>query len=99
MPTAPKICLAILEARPGAREALKTGLTALLAPTRAEPGCLDYVLFEDLERPGRFIMRESFTDEAAFQAHIATPHFQAFFARADTLLAQPIELVPLALIG
>lgn len=94
-----KSCLAILEAKAETQQALRQALIELLAPTRAEPGCLDYVLFADQRQPGRYIMRESFVDEAAFQAHLATAHFQAFFAQSESLLAQPIELVPIERIG
>lgn len=95
----PLTCIARLTARPGQRDALAQALTALLAPTRDEPGCLDYVLFEQSDQPGSFYMREAFQDEAAFQAHLAAPYFQAFAARLDELLAQPLEVVRLSRVG
>lgn len=94
--TGPIVNLAMLVAAPGRREELRDALLALVPPTRAEPGAEDYTLFELRDEPGTFCMRERFTDTAAFDAHVATPHFQAFAARADTLLAEPLRLVPLA---
>lgn len=64
--------------------------------TRQEPGCLDYTLFEQADAPGTFYMRESFTDRAALDAHIATPYFQAFAKRFDELLERPLQLIFLA---
>ncbi|MCV9935424.1 antibiotic biosynthesis monooxygenase [Boseaceae bacterium BT-24-1] len=89
------ICIAVLKARPEHRERLRQNLLALIEPTRAEPGCLDYVLFELQDEPGTFYMREAFTSAAALEVHKATPHFQAFAATAGDLLAEPLRLVVL----
>lgn len=87
------VSIAILKARPGQRDQLRESLLALIEPTRAEPGCLDYVLFELRDEPGTFYMREAFTSAAALEAHKAMPHFQAFAAKAGNLLAEPLRLV------
>lgn len=85
--------IAVLKAKPGKREALQQGLLALIEPTRAEAGNLDYVLFELRDEPGTFYMREAFASQAALDAHAATPHFQAFAATIDDLLAEPLRLI------
>ncbi len=87
------ISIAVLKAKPGQREQLRQSLLALIEPTRAEPGCLDYVLFELRDEPGTFYMREAFTSPAALDLHKATPHFQAFAAKAGDLLAEPLRLI------
>lgn len=87
------VALAVLKARPGKRETLRQGLLALIEPTRAEPGNLDYVLFELRDEPGTFYMREAFTNQAAFDAHVAAPYFQAFAATIDDLLEEPLRLI------
>ncbi|RYE40418.1 MAG: antibiotic biosynthesis monooxygenase [Hyphomicrobiales bacterium] len=87
------VSLAVLKSKPGQRENLRDGLLALIAPTRAEPGNLDYVLFEAKEEPGVFYMREAFEDQAALDAHFATPHFQKFKATLDDILEAPIQLI------
>jgi quinol monooxygenase YgiN len=87
------ISIAVLKAKPGEREQLRQSLLALIEPTRAEPGCLDYVLFELRDEPGTFYMREAFTSAAALEVHKATPHFQAFAAKAGDLLADPLRLI------
>lgn len=85
--------IAVLKARPDKREALRKTLLALVEPTRAEPGNLDYVLFELRDAPGTFYMREAFIDAAALERHKTLPHFQAFAARLDELLAEPLRLI------
>ena len=89
----PLVSLAVLKAKPGQEHALKTGLLSLIEPTRAEPGNLDYVLFERRDEPGTFYMREAFKDQAALDAHFATPYFQCFAATADVLLSEPLQLI------
>lgn len=87
------ISIAILKAKDGKREELRSGLLKLIEPTRAEAGNLDYTLFELTEKPGTFYMREAFVDQSALDLHFETPHFQAFAAVAESLLAEPLELV------
>lgn len=87
------VSIAVLKAKPDRRDQLRDALLALIEPTRQEKGNLDYVLFEAKDRPGVFYMREAFDDQAALDAHFATPHFQEFKARLDHLLQEPIELI------
>ncbi|MFJ4682987.1 putative quinol monooxygenase [Streptomyces sp. NPDC091377] len=89
------IALARVKAKTSERAALHNALAALVAPSRAEEGCLDYTLFELQEEPGTFYVRETWADQAALDFHRATPHFQAFAARFGELLAEPIRLIPL----
>lgn len=91
----PLIALARVRAKPTRRDALQDALTALVEPSRAEDGCFDYTLFELLDEPGTFYVRETWADQAALDFHMATPHFQAFAARFAELLAEPISLIPL----
>ena len=42
---------------------------------RDEPGCFRFDIHQDVEVPTRFYLYEVYTDEAAFQAHLETPHF------------------------
>ena len=69
--------------------ALRDILRDLVDPTRGEPGCLNYELFQDDDDPLEFVTIEHWADQAAADAHLATPHVAAAFARAGDLLAQP----------
>ena len=62
------VSIAVLKAKAGMRERLRHELLALIAPTRREPGNLDYVLFELKDEPGTFYMREAFVSQAALDA-------------------------------
>lgn len=89
----PLVSLAVLKAKPGQQHVLKAGLLSLIEPTRAEPGNLDYMLFERRDEPGTFYMREAFKNQAALDEHFATPYFQRFAATADALLSEPLQLI------
>jgi quinol monooxygenase YgiN len=68
----------VFEAAPGRADELAGMLKKLIAPTRAEPGCLTYELNASTETPGTFLFFEKFVNQAALDEHIAAPYFQEF---------------------
>ena len=65
----------------GRAESLQEHLLSLTAPTRAEPGNVAYDLYRSRSEPHEFLRFEQWTDAAALEAHKATPHLQASFAK------------------
>jgi quinol monooxygenase YgiN len=63
-------------AQPGHEAEVRACIEALVAPSRAEPGSLSYIPHEDPDDPRVFLLYEEYVDEAAYQAHGASPHFQ-----------------------
>jgi|BEDMetMinimDraft_2_1075160.scaffolds.fasta_scaffold07099_2 autoinducer 2-degrading protein len=43
-----------------------------------EPGCRRFDVLTPLEAAGEVVLYEIYDDEAAFAAHLATPHYAAF---------------------
>jgi quinol monooxygenase YgiN len=43
-----------------------------------EPGCRQFDVCTDATRPGRVFLYELYDDAAAFDAHLASPHYQSF---------------------
>lgn len=66
--------VATIDAKPECVTVVENALREMLAPTRAEEGCLQYELNRDLDQPTRLMMIERWTDEAALERHTATPH-------------------------
>ena len=60
----------------GERDAVADLLRRLMPLSRAEPGCLQYDAHRDPDDPDRFFLFERYADQAAFDAHAASPHFQ-----------------------
>jgi quinol monooxygenase YgiN len=52
-------------------------VAAMVPLSRAEPGMLQYQPHRDPEDPTVFFLYEQYVDEAAYQAHVDSPHFQA----------------------
>lgn len=66
--------IATIVALPGHSEAVLEALKAMLGPTRAEPGCLQYDLHVCPNDPNRLVMIERWVDQAALDTHFATPY-------------------------
>lgn len=81
--------MARLTARAGSTAALGSVLLDLCAPSRDEAGCLSYELFHNQDDPLEFVTLEEWTDQAAADAHLQSPHVAAATALAGELLAQP----------
>ena len=55
-------------------------MAKMLAASRAEDGCLAYAYAIDVEDPGLIRVFEAWRDQAALEAHFATPHLAAWRA-------------------
>ena len=62
-------------ARAGEEGRVEEALRKMVAPTRAEPGNLDYQMFRDPGQPDVFVLFERYADADAFEAHRASEHF------------------------
>jgi quinol monooxygenase YgiN len=76
----------------GKADQLRKLLLGLVQPTLAEPGCVHYTIHEDMAKPGAFYFYEVFQDEAAVKVHAESVYFQAAFAAAQNLLAEPLSV-------
>lgn len=63
-------------ARPGEENAVAAAVEQLIEPTRAEPGNLFYQVHRDPNDKAVFFFYEQYTDQAAMEAHAASPHFK-----------------------
>jgi quinol monooxygenase YgiN len=81
--------IARISSKADTAEQLRKILTELVTPSRQEPGCLSYELFQDEEDPVEFVTLEHWADSQAAQGHMATPHVAEAIARAASCLAQP----------
>jgi autoinducer 2-degrading protein len=56
-----------------------------LASERDEPGCARFNVLQDAKDPNVYYFYEVYKDEAALEAHRATPHYAKWRAVADVL--------------
>src|SRR5215472_8989598 len=74
------VVIAQYRVRAGEEEKVEAALRQMVAPTRAEPGNLDYQVFRDPTDPALFVLFERYAGEEAFEAHRASPHFGTWLA-------------------
>ena len=91
--------VAEVRARPGKERELREATLPLVAKVRSEPNNLVYFLHEDRETPGHFIFYEIFASHADFDAHNATPHVQAWFARLPELADGGVKVTRMQVLG
>jgi len=73
----PLTIVAKITANAGHEAKVRAALEALIAPTRAEEGCLQYDLHVDNDAPGVFLFFENWTSRDTWQAHMQSPHVKA----------------------
>jgi len=84
---------AVITGLPGSGDRLEKMLQELAAGTHAEAGCLLYSLQRAVENPDQFVTVEKWTDKAALDGHLTSPHLQAALAGAGELLAGPPMII------
>jgi quinol monooxygenase YgiN len=52
------------------------------AARETEPGCKQFDILRDPEDPTKLLLYEVYADEAAFETHQKTPHFQHYLNHA-----------------
>ena len=84
--------IARLRARPGQEELVADALRTLAAPSREEAGCREYVPCQAKDDPAALLVLEEWESQAALDAHMQTPHFEAFLAEVGEALAGEPQL-------
>jgi len=74
----PLTILARITAAPGKEDLLRAELSKLVAPTRAEAGCIAYDLHQDNDDPRSFVFYETWQSRDLWQAHMSAPHIAAY---------------------
>jgi quinol monooxygenase YgiN len=86
-------------AKPESIAIVREHLLGLLAPTRAEEGCLVYDLFQNESDPTDFTFYEAWTGGAALDAHAASPHIRRTFTALNGHLASAPDVRRYAQVG
>jgi quinol monooxygenase YgiN len=87
------IVTARIRCRDGADAELTAAARDVIAATRTEPGCLTYVLLQDLDDPSSYFFYEEWADYDALRAHFGASHLTAFQAATrDCVASQEIRI-------
>ena len=90
--TGKKIIGAKLQIKPEKVDAFVEAAKAIIAASRAEPGCISYTLYQDPYDRSVFFFFEEWKSQAAIDFHFATPHFKEFGAKLKDLSAGPASI-------
>lgn len=91
--------IARLKAKPGFESRLEELAKGLIEPTRAEAGCVNYVLHRDLEDPAVYYFYENWRSQEDLNSHFQTPHIKRVLEIAPEILAEPLKLTRLEMLG
>ena len=80
---------------PEKRSDLRALLEGMVGPTRSEPGCHSYNLYE-VPAEGDLVLIERYNDQVALEHHRKTEHYLNYRAQLGPLLASPISVTVLA---
>ena len=99
LPAGAYAVVAQVRAKAGKEDELRAITLPLVKQVRAEPHNLLYFLHEDRQAPGHFIFYEIFATQADFEAHNATPHVQAWFARLPELADGGVQVTRMEILN
>ena len=99
-PAMPLVRIAELEIDPAQLEAYKAAVREEMETSvRVEPGVLAIYCVAEKDHPSRLRFFEMYADEAAYRAHIASPHFQKYVEATKAMITsrrlidtEPIQL-------
>lgn len=75
--------VAHIEAHPDKLDLVRNELLLLIAPTRAEEGCIQYDLHQDNEDPCVFKFFELWESRDLWQTHMRSEHLDAYAKATD----------------
>lgn len=85
--------IARIKAKPGLEKRMQHDLLNLLAPTRAESGCITFDLLIDTTDPTVFVFYENWRDQAALDAHFEQPYVKQVLQAYEETLAEPLAVL------
>ena len=95
----PFFIFARFHVREGREADAASALHDVLAPTRAEPGCLAIDAFAATRNDRLFYIHSRWVDEAAFELHATLAHTVRFVETMTPLIDHPFEATRARVIG
>jgi len=80
-------------AKPGKWTELITALREVAGPTRAQPGCIRFGLYQPDSAGETIVGIERWTSAADHERHLAGAHFQRLANRMADLVAEPPRVI------
>jgi quinol monooxygenase YgiN len=84
--------VATFKAKAGMEDTVRDAIQSLVAPTRAESGCINYDLHQSGDDPSLFMLYENWISKQDLDEHLAMPYLKDFLAKADDILKEPVDI-------
>lgn len=91
MPTQLTLVVSLV-AKPGLESELGQRLHALVTPTRAEAGCINYDLHRSNDDPAVWMIHENWRSQTDLDEHFRTPYLERFLAGRHEVLARDMDI-------
>jgi quinol monooxygenase YgiN len=78
--------------KPGSAQAFAAVAQPLIVASQAEPGCIAYDLYADVNDPNVLTFIEQWQDEAAIAAHNASAHFTSIVPQLGEFAAGEMDV-------
>ena len=88
LPTKTLTVVSTLKAKPGKEPELREMLARLIHHSRKEKGCLQFDVHQAAESTGRFLLFETWQDQASFDAHMKSRHVMAVLPHVNDLCVE-----------
>ncbi len=80
--------IANITAKEGKIDLVKSELIKLIDVTRAEDGCVNYDLHQDIQNPAHFMFYENWETRALWEKHMGNQHLKDYLAATDGAVAE-----------
>lgn len=88
----PVTVVARFRAKPGMEAQVREELLKVVAPTRAEAGCINYDPHQAADDPSLFLFHENWVSKQALDEHLQKPYLTALIEKISAMLAEPVEI-------
>ncbi len=80
--------IANITAKEGKIDLVKSELKKLIDVTRAEDGCINYDLHQDIQNPAHFMFYENWETRELWEKHMGNQHLKDYLAATDGAVAE-----------
>jgi quinol monooxygenase YgiN len=86
------VLVARLKVKEEGVETIKATALALVGPSRAEEGCINYDIHQSIEDETVFVWHETWANKTVLDEHFQKPYFTDFFAKVNEFAAEPPQI-------
>ena len=83
--------IAQIKVKEGMEEKIRGELLKLIEPSRSEPGCIVYDLYQSADSKSLFMFYECWKSKRDLDEHLQKPYTKAFIAKTE-MFAEPLKV-------